>query len=67
EDKLIGLFESKSERIRLQALQFYLKSKGKHRGYTERIETADVQPVEPARVLTKEEVKELFIQLDRDY
>lgn len=38
EGKLIELFESKIERVRLNAIQFYLKSKGKGRGYVERSE-----------------------------
>lgn len=47
EEKLQQLFDSKSERIRLRALEFYLRSKGKGRGYSERTEItgADGTPI----------------------
>lgn len=38
EERLQQLFDSKSERVRLRALQFYLRTKGRSRGYAERKE-----------------------------
>lgn len=38
EEKYLQLFESTNERIKLKALQFYLRTKGKDRGYTLRDE-----------------------------
>jgi hypothetical protein len=38
EEKLQQLFDSKNERVRLKALQFYLRTKGRARGYSERTE-----------------------------
>jgi phage antirepressor YoqD-like protein len=38
EEALQSLMRSKNERIKLQAVQLVLKTKGKHRGYIERTE-----------------------------
>jgi len=38
EEGLHSLMRSKNERIRFQSVQFYLKTKGKDRGYVERSE-----------------------------
>lgn len=38
EEKLQQLFDSKNERVRLKALEFYLRTKGRSRGYAERKE-----------------------------
>lgn len=38
EEGLHSLMRSKNERIRLRAVEFYLKTKGKNRGYVERTE-----------------------------
>lgn len=42
EEKYLQLFESTNERIKLKALQFYLRTKGKDRGYSERKEITGV-------------------------
>jgi len=62
EEQLLQLFESKNERIRLKAVEFYLKNKGKARGYAERTEItgADGEPIQKQPIdlshLTDEEL-----------
>jgi hypothetical protein len=48
EEKYLQLFESTNERIKLKALQFYLRTKGKDRGYTLRDEVTgpDGNPIQ---------------------
>jgi len=43
EEGLFSLMRSKSERIQLNSIQFYLNRKGKHRGYVERQEITGVE------------------------
>ena len=38
EERLQQLFDSKNERVRLRSLEFYLRTKGRSRGYAERKE-----------------------------
>ena len=43
--------EEKSSRIRLRAVELYLKTKGKKRGYVERIENKDVDKIKTINVV----------------
>lgn len=62
EEKLLQFFDSKNERIRLKAVEFYLRNKGKSRGYSERTEItgADGEPIQKQPIdlshLTDEEL-----------
>ena len=39
EEGLFSLMQSEDERIKLRAIEMFLKNKGKNRGYSERLET----------------------------
>lgn len=47
EEGLHTLMRSKNERIRLRAVELFLKTKGKDRGYVVRMETEDVGEPKP--------------------
>lgn len=68
-DAVEGALLSRIQECDTTAIIFYLKTKGKARGYSERLELTgkDGGELLPPRVLTKEEAKVLFAQLESDY
>lgn len=68
EESLQSLLRSKNENVRFRAAEFYLKTKGKERGYVERAEITGKDSAEliPARILTKEEAVELIKKIENN-
>lgn len=71
EESLRSLMLSKNERIRFNAVEFFLRTKGRERGYVEKsikeLTGKDGKDFVPARVLTKKEAQELWKELENEY
>lgn len=55
ESELINLMQSKNQRVKLHAVEFYLRTKGRNRDYVERNE-ASVLIKTPDNILNKDEI-----------
>lgn len=67
-DEVEGALLSRIREADTTAIIFYLKTKGKTRGFSERLELTgrDGTDLLPPRVLTEEEAKRLFGELEKD-
>jgi len=65
EEGLHSLMQSENERMKLKAIEIFLKTKGKKRGYSTKVETPT--PIVYDVSLTREEVREISKWLDEKY